>query len=209
MESAELSVIAIEGLEAMLEALKRRGYRVVGPTVRDGAIVYDDIASLASLPAGWSDEQEAGSYRLTRRNDDALFGYTVGPQSWKRFLHPPLLRLWRAERRADAVEITQEPAAAERFALIGVRACELHAIAIQDRVFLGGAYRDPHYRARRENAFIVAVNCIQAGSSCFCVSMNAGPKVEKGFDLALTELAGQNKHLFLIQAGTDAGQKIL
>jgi ferredoxin len=209
MDSVQQEVITIEALGAMLDILRDRGYRVVGPTVRDGAIVCDDLVSLASLPAGWTDEQDEGRYRLARRDDDALFGYAAGPQSWKKFLHPPVLRMWRAERRADLVHITQEPLATERYAFIGVRACDLHAIAIQDRVFLGGPHMDPHYRARRENAFIVAVNCGQAGGTCFCVSMSAGPKAERGFDLALTELFSQSQHLFLIEAGTDEGHALL
>jgi len=193
----------------MLDTLKQRGYRVVGPTVRDQAIVYDDIASLKSLPAGWTDEQDGGRYRLARRDDDALFGYAVGPHSWKKFLLPPIQRLWQAERTPDGVQVTPEPASTERFAFIGVRSCELHAIAIQDRVLLEGAYVDPHYRARREGAFIVAVNCGQAGGTCFCTSMNTGPKAEAGFDLALTELLTGGEHLFLTEAGTDAGQALL
>jgi hypothetical protein len=48
-----------------------------------------------------------------------------------------------------------------RWAFIGVRACELRAIAIQDRVFLSGRYLDNSYKIRRDQAFIVAVNCGQ------------------------------------------------
>ena len=96
MDTAQQAIITAEGLQALLDTLQRRGYRVVGPTVRDQAIVYDDIASVADLPAGWTDEQDGGRYRLARRDDDALFGYAVGPHSWKKFLHPPVLRLWHA-----------------------------------------------------------------------------------------------------------------
>ena len=111
--------------------------------------------------AGWTDEQDGGHYRLHRRDDDALFGYAVGPHSWKKFLLPPVQRsVARRAQRRRALRIVPEPAST-RFAFIGVRACELHAIAIQDRVFLEGAYVDPHYRARREGAFIVAVNCAE------------------------------------------------
>jgi ferredoxin len=203
------AVITMEGLGALLDVLRSRGYRVVGPTVRDGAIVYDDLASPASLPAGWTDEQDGGRYRLVRRNDDALFGYAVGPHSWKKFLHPPMQRLWRTEQNAGGFHVIEEPAAAERFAFIGVRSCELHAMAIQDRVFLSGAYSDPHYRARRENAFIVAVNCGHAGGTCFCASMNTGPQAAAGFDLALTELLADGEHRFLLEAGTGAGRALL
>jgi sulfhydrogenase subunit beta (sulfur reductase) len=120
--------------------------------------------------------------------DDAVFGYAVGLQSWKKFLHPPILRLWRTERDGNDVRIVPESDPAERFAFIGLRSCDLHAIAIQDRVFVRGAHVDPHYRARRRDAFIVALNCGTAGGTCFCVSMKAGPKATGGFDLALTEL---------------------
>jgi len=203
------AVLSIDGLRALLDTLTGRGYRVVGPTVRDQAIVYDDIRSPADLPRGWTDEQDGGRYRLVRRGDDALFGYAVGPHSWKRFLHPPMARLWHTEREGDEIRVVAEPAPDERFAFIGVRACELHAMAIQDRVFMGGEHADPGYRARREGAFIVAVNCGQAGGTCFCVSMHTGPKAEAGFDLALTELAVGGESVFVVETGSEAGRGVL
>ena len=206
---SEQRVLAADGLQALIDALKDRGYRVVGPTVRDRAVVYDDLDSVRDLPAGWTDEQEGGHYRLTEHAGEALFHFTVGADSWKKFLHPPVRRLWQAARRGDDVEVTPEPVSAERFAFIGARACDLHAIAIQDRVFLGGPHIDPDYAARRENCFIVAVNCSKAGGTCFCVSMETGPKAEQGFDLALTEIAGDGAHRFLVEAGTEAGDAVL
>jgi ferredoxin len=203
------SVLATEGIDALFAALRRRGYRVLGPTVREEAIVYDDIASLEDLPRGWTDEQDGGRYRLVRRGDEALFGYAVGPHSWKKFLHPPAQLLWRAERGEGGMRIAPEPPPAERLAFVGVRSCELHAIAIQDRVLVGGDYPDRHYRARREAAFLVAVNCGEPSGTCFCVSMNTGPKAAGGYDLALTELVGEGEHRFLAEAGSDRGREIL
>jgi sulfhydrogenase subunit beta (sulfur reductase) len=202
-------VIAVEGLQALMEVLSRRGHRVIGPTVSDGAIVYDDIDSVAELPRGVTDDQEAGRYRLLARDDDALFGYVVGPQSWKKFLHRPALTLWRAERKGSEVVIEETEPESRNFAFIGVRACELRAIAIQDRVLMGGDYVDPHYKAQRDGAFLVAVNCGKAGGACFCASMNAGPKVTDGHDLALTELILDGAHQFLIEAGSPAGEAVL
>jgi ferredoxin len=209
MSTTQHTILTTTGLQALLDGLKSRQYRVVGPIVRDGAIVYDDIGSVSDLPRGWSDEQAAGRYRLVRRDDAALFGYAVGPHSWKRFLHPPLLRLWRARCEADRIEVEPEPAPHERFAFIGVRACELRAIAIQDRVFLGGAHVDGHYQARRQQSFIVALNCSQAGGTCFCVSMDAGPRALAGFDIALTELADRDEPAFVAEAGSDRGRALL
>jgi len=208
-KTSQIATIDKEGLQALLDVLAKRGYRVVGPTLRDQAIVYDDIRSVQDLPAGWTDEQDGGRYSLVRRSDKALFGYAVGPQSWKKFLYPSIQQLWRAAREAGAVKMTPEPDSTERFAFIGVRACELHAIAIQDKIFINGAQSDTHYRARRDNAFLVAVNCGTAGGTCFCVSMKTGPKAEGGFDLALTELIDGGKHLFTVEAGSDKGREVL
>jgi len=177
------AVITVEGLQDLLRAIRARGYRVIGPTLQNQAIVYDDIESIEDLPRGWTDEQDGGRYRLTRREDEALFGYSVGPQSWKKFLHAPRLRLWTAERRGEDTSVTPETPPSDRLAFIGVRACEIRAIEIQDRVLVSDLYVDPHYKARREGALIVALNCGKAGGTCFCVSMNAGPRVKHEFDI--------------------------
>jgi len=203
-------VLELDGLDALIGALSSRGYDVVGPTVRDGAIVYDRIASESDLPAGWTDVQEAGRYRVARREDEALFGYAVGPTSWKRFLFPPRIRLWQATHAADGLEIEEEPLDGRRLAFLGVRPCELAAIAIQDRVFVGGRYVDRDYAARRENVLLVAVNCHEPGGTCFCVSMDTGPHVREGhdYDLVLTELL-DGRHHFLVEAGSERGAEIL
>jgi formate hydrogenlyase subunit 6/NADH:ubiquinone oxidoreductase subunit I len=205
----EKKTLTVQQLEGLIPALQRRGYQVVGPVVREGAIVYDVVEKLADLPAGWTDEQSAGRYRLQRRNDQALFGYAVGPHSWKKYLHPAEIRLFAAERQGQTLRILNNPPPPPRRAFLGVRACELAAIAVQDRVLQGDRYRDPIYSARRESIFIVAVNCTQAASTCFCTSMKTGPQAESGFDLALTELARPEKHEFLIEAGSDAGAEVL
>lgn len=209
MRSGDARVVDVDGLEALLRALSDRGYRVVGPTIVDKAIVYDDIGSTEDLPRGWTDEQDGGRYRLVRREDDALFSYAVGPQSWKRFLHPPLQKLWEAERDGDSV--TVRPIAVEHvpFAFIGVRACDLRAMEIQDRVLVDGPYPDPHYAARRAASFVVAVNCGTAGGTCFCVSMESGPEARHGFDLQLTEIIDGDAHRFIVAPGTEAGRAVL
>ena len=84
--------------------------------------------------------------------------------------------------------------------------CELHAIAIQDRVFLGGRFVDRDYAARREGAFVVAVNCFEPGGTCFCVSMGTGPRAESGYDLALTEIL-DGEHRLLVEVGQRARRR--
>lgn len=202
-------VLECQNLQQLFDALSKGGYRIHGPTVRDGAIVYEELGSAGDLPCGWTDEQEGGTYRLKKRTDEALFGYTVGPHSWKKFLLAPQMRLWHARNVRSGLQVLPETREPTRSALVGVRSCDLHAIATQDRIFLAGEYVDRSYKSRRENLFVVAVNCSQAGRTCFCVSMKTGPRATFGFDLALTEILKADQHYFLVEVGTEPGAEIM
>jgi sulfhydrogenase subunit beta (sulfur reductase) len=201
-------ILARSDFPLFLKSIQAAGYRVVGPTVRDGAIVYGDIHEEKDLPIGWTDRQEAGTYRLERRNDGALFGYNVGPHSWKKYLFPSRERLWTARSNGETFLVTAEPTDDPPLAFLGMRACELAAVGIQDRVF-DGRVRDPGYHARRSRALRIAVQCGQAGATCFCVSMGTGPGVTADFDLALTELLAPGTHEFLVEIGSDRGRSVL
>jgi sulfhydrogenase subunit beta (sulfur reductase) len=192
----------------LLTAVAAAGYRLVGPTVRDGAIVYGPIATESDLPIGWTDRQDAGSYRLERRPDAALFGYNVGPHSWKKYLFPSRERLFTARRQEQAFSVEPEPVDETPMAYLGVRACELAAIRIQDRVFTGGPAVDPGYAERRRRVLLIAVQCGQAGRTCFCVSMGTGPAVRDGFDLSLTERIEGGRHAFLVEVGSESGARV-
>jgi sulfhydrogenase subunit beta (sulfur reductase) len=202
-------VLSPAALQPLVDTLRAAGHQVFGPVVGNGAIVYDELTSVEQLPAGTTDEQKPGSYKLVPRPDGALFGYTVGPHAWKRLLYPPVARLWRAERKGNSLKFIPEDQADAPMALIGVRACELAAIAIQDRIFLQGPYIDPAYQARRQGCFLVAVNCGKAGGTCFCTSMGTGPRVTAGYDIAMTEIVEPGAHYFVAVAGSDKGAAAL
>ena len=72
-----MQVIERDSLDDLLGALRRRGYRTVGPVLRDGAIVYDEIASADELPAGWTEIHDAGRYRVERRDDGKTVWFEV------------------------------------------------------------------------------------------------------------------------------------
>jgi sulfhydrogenase subunit beta (sulfur reductase) len=193
---------APEGLDSLIRDLGARGYEVIGPTVRDKTIVLARIESSADLPRGVRDEQEKGTYRLKKSDDDGFFGYNLGPTSWKSYLFPERRRLWQLKRNGNP---EASPATLKPFAFFGVRACELAAIAVQDRAFLRDS-GDPEYRARRERLFVVGVHCRTAAPTCFCPSMGTGPEfAATGWDLLLTEDKGR----FFLEAATDKGQAIL
>jgi sulfhydrogenase subunit beta (sulfur reductase) len=196
-------------LQQLLEVLNSQGYQTVGPTLRQGTLVYDRISSLADLPQGWSDDQDGGVFRLRKIKDPLFFRYGVGQHSWKQFLYPPRRRLWQARQEGSGFQTLPPDADAVKFAFIGVHACDLQALAVQDKVFLEGPFIDSHYRARRQQAFILAVNCGHACGTGFCASMGTGPRAASGFDLALTEIFEKEQHYFLVTVGTERGGQIL
>jgi ferredoxin len=203
-------IVAAGDFQRLLDALAGRGYQVMGPTLKDGRLVYGEIGQVTDFPAGWTAIQEGGAFRLKKRPDQAWFGFAVGQQSWKQFLLPPLQTLWQAHREGSGWRVVPQAAAVPKFAFIGVRSCELQAMAVQDRVFLQGAHVDPTYQARREQAFIVAVNCAhQDRGTCFCASLGTGPRVTAGFDLVLTEVLRGDDHFFVVEPGTRRGAEVI
>ncbi|WP_037568658.1 4Fe-4S dicluster domain-containing protein [Phaeacidiphilus oryzae] len=206
----------LDGLRQLVAALRERGLTVVGPTVRDGAVVLGELASADELPFGTGVAVEAGRYRLRPlpEGDRRAFAHSAGPQSWKNYLHPARERLWSADRAEDGgftVRPDEEPA--PRYAFLGVRPCDLRAIAVLDRVLVGGRYEQPSYRDRRSGAFVVVVECGEPGAVCFCASMGTGPGLPgdaAGYDLALTEIGGPDGELtYLARAGSEEGQELL
>lgn len=202
------AVVDAEDLSALFGALQNRGYTVVGPTMRDGAIVVAELTSVAELPFGWGVETEAGRYRLRQRADTAAFGHSAGPQSWKTVLHPARARVWSADL-ATGVVAAGESGDRPRYALLGVRPCDVRAIGILDTVLTGGRHVDPVYSGRRDGAFVIAVECTEPGAACFCSSMGCGPGADTGFDLVMTELVETGGHRFLVRVGTPAGAAVL
>lgn len=203
------ALLGLEGFQRLLDILRDDGYLTAGPAVRDGAVVYDEIRNVSDLPVGMRAEQAAGWSRLSKRDDAALFGYVHGPQSWKKFLFPSQSKVFAAQRDGAGFTLIHENREPVKYAFIGARPCEISAILIQDRVFTGGAYVDDGYKARRENIFIVAVNCAEPGGTCFCASMGTGPAVKSGFDLALTEIIEDGRHVFLVKTGSEKGAGVL
>ena len=202
------AVLEAGQLDRLLDAIHAAGYGLVGPVVRDGAIALEPIQQASDLPAGWVEEQAPGSYRLEREGS-LFFGHTVGPSSWKRFLNPPRVRLFSAKTDGRSFAVTDGADPALPTAFLGVRPCDVAAIAVLDRVMLGGPVADPVYRERREKCLIVAVQCTRAAKTCFCASMGTGPRARAGFDLALTEVREEDRHYFVLESGSPRGDSLL
>lgn len=193
-------------LQSLIDLLQSQGYRCVGPQVRNQAIVFDTLQSVAQLPQGIREEQAPGRYRLTQTEHPEYFHWTTGPQGIKPFLFRPTEKLWSCERNEDGtLQFAQQAPQAEKLAIFGLRACDIAALYVQDKHFLRCDSQDPYYQAQREKLFLVAVNCTHSAATCFCASTGDGPRVTYGYDLLLTE----QEDGFLIEALSHAGADLL
>lgn len=205
-------------LQSLIDLLRSEGFCVVGPTIDQQAILYDEITSVLQLPRGFSDSQSPALYQISKTPSgpasQKYFHFNLGPHSWKKYLYPPHSIL-PGEHSSQQPDEPNEPSTAKPLAILGARACELAAIAIQDRVFLSGPFVDSDYALRRKDLLVIAVQCTTAANTCFCASMNTGPALPdpethpQSFDLALTELVLNDQHGFAIQAGSNRGQELL
>jgi sulfhydrogenase subunit beta (sulfur reductase) len=199
------ALLPTSSLQRLIDLLHAKGYRVVAPTLRDGSAVWDTIRQVADLPIGWHDVQEPGRYRLENTGSAQIFGIVHGPQSLKPLTFAPREPLLQIERTKKGFSARPTLPQHEKVAILGARACDLAGLAVQDRIFLQDTHRDPYYEIRRAGLFLIAVNCTRSLATCFCASMETGPRARSGFDLALTEL----DEMFLVEAGSEAGQEMV
>lgn len=198
-------VLTQDGLQGLIDVLKNAGHTVIGPRVVGSAVVVDEIQRVSDLPGGWTDEQAGGHYRLRRSATAEMFGFATTAQGWKRHLYPPEERLWAAQRQGETFIVADSAPVNTRYALFGVRACDLAGLAVLDRVLGAAGADDGHYQERRREAFIIAVDCARPAGTCFCASMGTGPAARDGFDLVLTELLDDHRHEFLVRTGSERG----
>lgn len=195
-----------EQLQALIDGLVAAGYRVIGPVIDQDAIQYRPLLSAEQLPCGVSDVQAPGRYRLNHTDSPRQFAWANGPQALKPLLFAPAEPLWRVARHGDGrLDFVAAEPKSPPTAVIGVRACDLAALKLQDRHFLEGEHPDPYYRARRENLLLIGVDCSHPADTCFCASTGDGPDCDDGADIVLTELDDG----FVLWTSTGRGRDIV
>jgi len=182
--------------------LQEAGYQVYGPRVRDGVIQFGSLAGVSSLPQGVSNDQQPGHYRLHSGDSPRLFDWNHGPQGLKPLCFAPHEVLWK--EFGDPFEYRRTLPEVAKTAVIGVRACDLAALSIQDHHFLLEMRPDPHYRQRRESLLLIGVDCAHSAATCFCASTGDGPALDGGYDIGMAELDDG----YLIWSESDEGRAI-
>ncbi len=195
-----------EDLPALLSLLQEE-YDVVAPAYspEGRSIVLERISSPDRVATGYRDRQRPGHYTVRKSGDGTLFGYANGPHSPKSYLHPGRLTLFTGEWGDGGFSLTVPPGPERPYAFFGIRPCDAFGIQVLDRTFLRVANVDARYRARREGAFVAAVNCTEPSEVCFCASMGTGPRAESGYDWRITEMADD----LLVESGTGRGAAAL
>lgn len=222
MDVSQTRFLPKTDLQILVDLLIEQGYEVIAPAVEQEAIVLKPLDSIESLPWGCTDRQSPAVYQLevtecgqtperadasagNRMRGKRAFDFNVGPGSWKSFLFPPRSSLMTARLDDEGWHFEAPETSLPRYAFLGVRACDLAAIEVQDRVFRGDLYQDPQYVQLRDDALIIVIECAKTSATCFCHSWGTGPDCDGGFDLAMTELDDG----FLIAAGSDRGDHLL
>ncbi len=200
-----------EALDDLIQLLRQQGYTVLGPIVRHHAISLQPIDSANQLPQGIKDRQDGGHYRLVPGDPELRFEYVIGPDGPKTYLFPAKLPLFQFHSENGRFVLDAGLPEVPKYAMLGVRPCELAAVRVQDRVF---GVDDPRtfrcesetwYRQSRRQAFFIAVNCTSPSGTCFCASWGTGPEATEGFDLALTELRSG----FVVAIGSERGRELV
>lgn len=197
--------LARQQFSVLYLALEQAGYQVIGPMVKDGAIVFSELTSFDQLPSGWHEQASPGSYQLNKTDSPRNFAWNTGPQGIKPWLFKPEQTLWQAEHTNDGLCFRSPSLDAQPLAFIGLRGCDLAALKIQDQHFIKGTFPNPYYQAQRQQLLIIAVNCVRSADTCFCVSTGDGPEATAGFDILLDELEDG----YLVSAASEKGNSIL
>jgi sulfhydrogenase subunit beta (sulfur reductase) len=174
-------VVTEESLERLLGSLDAT--HVYATIYRGGSAYFADLRKIA--------------------DGKLAFRHARPSASPKSFLQPAKERV--AVYTSGGMSEAESAPAAERHVLLGVRACDLKAIAYLDKVFLEGEFRDPFYEARRQSQVLISVDCVTPHEACFCTAIGGLPYAESGFDLNLSPLASG----YLVEVGSAKGRAII
>ncbi len=127
--------------------------------------------------------------------------YLLTRLSAKQFVTP----LYETLISFDGPEGEPAPPDKEARLVFGVRPCDAGAVRLMDRVYLEGRYRDPLYKARRENTVLVVLACGEPAPTCFCTSTGGGPADDTGADI----MAYGNDGHWILKGVTEKGKNVL
>lgn len=91
------------------------------------------------------------------------------------------------------------------YCIVGVKACDLKGLQIQDYVFENHDYQDPFYIDMRKNNLIISADCTSTIDTCFCLALNVKPYPLENFDINLS-VVGED---FVVEVGSQKGKFLI
>jgi len=155
-------------------------YRVVGPRPRHGQHVFGEIKAWEDMEVDYATSVIPPKKYLLPMEED-LFHFDVS--------------------EGGKVQIVRGH---PKTVIFGMHTCDLHAIQLLDRVFVQD-YNDQHYYERREDTFLVSIECLKpCMPESFCKDMGTFT-VTDGYDIHLTDLGD----VYSVDVGTLKGAMLL
>jgi sulfhydrogenase subunit beta (sulfur reductase) len=123
----------------------------------------------------------------------------------RNIIYPARQILFKIDRLEGKYE-TVLPEYQKRKLIFAIHPCDMHAISVLDKTFLG-AFKDTYYKQLREDTVTIVLNCNHACDNGFCPSMGTGPflQLKSGFDVVITAKWDD----YLVEAGSQTGERIL
>lgn len=150
-------------------------------------------------------EQDGAVHLLPYNKDTFTLDYVNFTMPFKKYLFGQKEKLFKWKTIEGSVEVTDIKS--EDFddrVFFGIRPCDAYSVDYLDQFFYE-RYKDDIYAVNREKTYIVAMNCISPGNSCFCSSMGTGPFASRGYDLLFTPIDDG----FLVESKTEKGQQLI
>ena len=89
--------------------------------------------------------------------------------------------------------------------MVGLKACDLRALEIVDKVFSDHEFPEPAWCAARERNLVITGDCTSAAETCFCTMLGEVPHPASGFDLNLSPVDGG----YLVEVGSEKGENVV
>ena len=169
---------AAANIEAIVKSIPCAVY---APVDKGGSVVYDRYEDGCQL-------------RLDVCNTDKSPKDVLFPQ-WENLMH------FRVEGKT--IELTEQERCDEDYVIFGIRACDIQAFRVLDKVFLADPI-DTYYAARREHGILVALACGEPDDTCFCTTFGIDPARPEA-DVVLWRKGDE----YLARACTEKGEALL
>jgi len=163
------------------EIISLCGQTVYAPVEDGSTVVFDRY-------------QDGMTLRLDKIGTDKTPKDILFPQ-WENLMH------FRMEGKN--ISLTEEERCNEDYVIFGIRACDIQAFKVLDKVFLSEPV-DTYYAARREHGTLVSVACGNPKDSCFCKNFGVDP-AQPDADVVLWLIDGE----YFCEAYTDKGRALM